>query len=79
MQKQLKVALKEILTHKRETGEGMEEGEEMLEHQVKDNLGLILSFSIPQKSSPSFLIYIKIWLFCDQYTRIQSGVNYQPI
>ena len=79
IQKQLKNALEEILTHKKETGEGMEEGAEMQEHQVKDNIGLILSFSIPQKSSPSFLIFVKIWFFCDQYTRTQSGVDYQPI
>ena len=60
IQKQLKNALEEILTHKKETGEGIEEGAEMQEHQVKDNIGLILSFSIPQKSSPSFLIFVKI-------------------
>ena len=60
IQKQLKNVLEEILTYKRETGEGMEEGAEMQEHQVKDNIGLILSFSIPQKSSPSFLIFVKI-------------------
>ena len=60
IQKQLENALEEILTHKRETGEGMEEGAEMQEHQVKDNIGLILSFSIPLKSSPSFLVFVKI-------------------
>ena len=59
IQKHIKNALEEILTHKRETGEEMEEGAEMQEHRVKDNIGLILSFSIPQKSSPSFLIFIK--------------------
>ena len=60
IQKQLKNALEEILTHKRETGEGMEERAEMQEHQVKDKIGLTLSFPIPQTSSPSFNVIAKV-------------------